>query len=333
MRTRRLAVPLLVLAASLCVFAAQSAFVRFIRKPENMANSIEKRATVQLAAEIGGQYEWSPDGLMIGVPTVDGTISLVSGDTGMIARQLDHGTRATSVAWSPDGVHICAASIGSFRVWRVADGTLAVEVSNPDIYDVQGWSDAECVVTYNGEELFTSWSIVDGSLKGSQFVSIAQQQQRTSPDMRHAAWQSRAEGRWTVFSVEKGVGTEWELQGYEGIVHDVAWAPSSSELAGACENGVVLWRASDGALITQLGPVEMSMKSVSWSSDGELILATTSDNTVIVVSAGSREELGRTEGDPRAGARWSPRVQQFAVVASSHPTQFAIFGRGSGKMH
>lgn len=333
MRTRRLAVPLLVLAASICVFAAQFVYVRFIRRPENMVNSIEKRVTVQLPAEIGGQYEWNPDGLMIAIPTVDGTISLVSGDTGMAARQLDQGTCATSVAWSPDGVHICAASRGRFRVWRVADGERVVDVSNPDIYEIRGWSDPECVVTYNGEELFSSWRIADGSLKGSQFVSIAQQQQCTSPDMSYAAWESRAGGRWTVFSVEKGAGTEWELQGYEGVVYDVAWAPSSRELAGACENGVVLWRASDGTFIRQLGPVEMSMKSVSWSSDGKLILATASDNTVIVINVLSGQELGRTEGDSRTRARWSPRAQQFAVVASSRPTQFAIFGRSFGRTH
>jgi|CZCB01.1.fsa_nt_gi WD40 repeat protein len=281
---------------------------------------VELVAAVDLEGGASAGPAWSPDGSVLAVASVAGDVILMRA-SGDVVQRLKHGAAATSLAWSPDSTHIAAASWGEMRVWRASDGRESARVVAGEIYEVKGWSGRDEVVTWNGEEYFTGWHRDTGQMIETQFVSIGQQQLVPSPDGKLATWQSGAGGAWTVFQVDDGPAEEWSLQGHSGSIQRVAWSPDSSEIAGACDDGIVVWKARTGKLDRVLWAPPAAVKSIDWNYPGSMLLVLTEDGSATVIDARSGTEIGASRADPRSGATWSRDGHHFAVVTSATQPQ------------
>jgi len=208
---------------------------------------------------------WQPDGARIAVGHADGSVSIWDPDTRaeLLTGSGKSQEAVDSMSWSPDGLWLAAAHRHDhMTVWNAANAEVVWELDGGDVYAVVGWSeDGRSVKTYNGEEYYALWNIDSRACERSWFVSIAQQGEVVSPDGRLAAWESMAEGRWTLHRADwqpvPGGESEWELVGHRGPIHGVSWKGDSSQLAGATEDGVAIWSATSGQLVRSM-PVERS---------------------------------------------------------------------------
>lgn len=307
-----------VLAILFVLLAAAYLYRRSSAPRVSESVDVELVAGVELGARASVGPAWNPDGSMLACGAESGQVLVVS-VSGEMVRALDHGVAPTSLAWSPEGHYLAAASWGEMKVWRVAGGSQVARVVSGEVYEVRGWIGEGQVVTWNGEESFVSWNMDTGRMADKEFISIGQQQLAPSPDGKLAAWQSGAGGVYTVFSAEGDGRGEWPLQGHEGPVQRVAWSPDSRELAGVTDSGVVVWNAADGKLDRTLWAPPAAATGLEWNSTGRLLLVLTEDGSATVIDSDDGTEIGAVGADASRGAVWARDGRHFAVV--SRPTQ------------
>lgn len=276
---------------------------------------------------------WRPDGARIAVGHADGSVSIWDADTRtelLIGRGKSQ-EAVDSMSWSPDGQLLAAAHRHDhMTVWNAANADAMWELDGGDVYAVVGWSeDGRSVKTYNGEEYYALWNIDSRACERSWFVSIAQQGEVVSPDGRLAAWESMAEGRWTLHRTDwqpgPGGESEWELLGHRGPIHGVSWKGDSSQLAGATEGGVAIWSATSGQLVRSM-PVERpggagsGVTYVSWSpgTDALWILAGFDASTSVVIDAETGERLAEVSTLGRGSSAWAPKGDRLATIGTDN---------------
>ena len=283
---------------------------------------------------------WRPDGARIATGHADG--SVVIWDSVTLAELLTSTGKSKqaidSMSWSPDGQLLAAAhKHDHMTVWNGANGDVVWELDGSDIYAVVGWSeDGRSVKTYNGEEYYALWNVDTRACERSWFVSIAEQGEVVSPDGSLAAWESMAEGRWTLHRTDWQLGgpggeREWELVGHRGPIHSVSWKGDSSQLAGATDGGVVIWNATSGKLIRSMpvggpgvkgqgaagrGATGPGATYVSWSPGpgGRWILAGLDSGTSVVIDADTGERLAEVPTRHRGSSAWAPKGDRLATV-------------------
>ena len=284
---------------------------------------------------------WRPDGARIAAGHADGSVSIWDADTRteLLAVRGKSREAVDSMSWSPDGQLLAAAHRHDhMTVWNAANADVVWELDGGDVYAVVGWSeDGRSVKTYNGEEYYALWNIDSRACERSWFVSIAQQGEVVSPDGRLAAWESMAEGRWTLHRTDwqpgPGGESEWELVGHHGPIHGVSWRGDSSQLAGAVEGGVAVWSATSGQLVRSM-PVEGSgdagsgasgsgtagpeVMYVSWGPgpDGLRILAGFDASTSVVIDAKTGELLAEVSARGRGSSAWAPTGDRLATIGT-----------------
>ena len=137
------------------------------------------------------------------------------------------------MSWSPGGQLLAVAHRRDhMTVWNAASADVVWEVDGGDIYAVVGWSeDGRAVKTYDGEEYYALWNVDSRACERSWFVSIAQQGEVLSPDGRLAAWESMAEGRWTLHRTDwqpslagSASGNSWVTVGLSAVCRGRATA-------------------------------------------------------------------------------------------------------------
>jgi len=289
---------------------------------------------------------WRPDGARIAVGHVDGSVSIWDADTRaeLLTGRGKSQDAVDSMSWSPDGLLLAAAHRHDhMTVWNAASADVVWELDSGDVYAVVGWSeDGRSVKTYNGEEYYALWNIDNRACERSWFVSIAEQGEVVSPDGRLAAWESMAEGRWTLHRTDwqpgPGDESEWELVGHRGPIHAVSWKGDSSQLAGAVQGGVAVWSATSGQLVRSM-PVERpgdvgsggsgsgasgsgapraGVTYVSWSPgpDGLWILAHLDSPTSVVIDAETGQLLAEVSTRDRGSSAWAPISDRLATIGT-----------------
>lgn len=284
---------------------------------------------------------WRPDGARIAVGHADGSVSIWDADTRaeLLSGRGKSQEAVDSMSWSPDGQLLAAAHRHDhMTVWNAANADIVWELDGGDVYSVVGWSeDGRSVKTYNGEEYYALWNIDSRACERSWFVSIAQQGEVVSPDRRLAAWESMAEGRWTLHRIDwqpgPGDEREWELVGHHGPVHGVSWRGDSSQLAGAVAGGVAVWSATSGQLVRSMpvkrpgdagqgasgsGTAGSEVTYVSWSPgpDGLWILAGLDAPASVVIDAETGERLAEVSALVRGSSAWAPTGDRLATIGT-----------------
>lgn len=268
---------------------------------------------------------WRPDGGQIAAGRADGSVSIWDWASGAhaLTGPGESEQAVDSLSWSPDGRLLATAHRRDhMTVWDVAsaaDVTAVWEVDGGDIYAVVGWGeDGRSVKTYNGEEYYALWNVDTRKCERSWFVSIAEQGEVVSPDGELAAWESMAEGRWTVHRTDRQL--EWELLGHHGPIHGVSWKADSSQLAGATEGGVAVWTASTGQLVRSMSIAGKEVTYVSWSPDpgGRWILAGFDAGTPVVIDAHTGERMAEVPARGRSSSAWAPRGDRLATIGTDN---------------
>ena len=279
---------------------------------------VELVAAVDLEGGASAGPAWSPDGSVLAVASVAGDVILMRA-SGDVVQRLKHGAAATSLAWSPDSTHIAAASWGEMRVWRASDGRESARVVAGEIYEVKGWSGRDEVVTWNGEEYFTGWHRDTGQMIETQFGVHRTATASAVSDGKLATWQSGAGGRGPCFRWMTG---QPKSGPFRAQVH-----PARGLVAGfigdrgACDDGIVVWKARTGKLDRVLWAPPAAVKSIDWNYPGSMLLVLTEDGSATVIDARSGTEIGASRADPRSGATWSRDGHHFAVVTSATQPQ------------
>lgn len=80
------------------------------------------RELASVATTVGAEADvaWSPDGSLLALPLLDGSIALLDADARELSRLRGHSAKVSSVAWRPDGRALASAGWDrSVRVWNV----------------------------------------------------------------------------------------------------------------------------------------------------------------------------------------------------------------------
>lgn len=192
---------------------------------------------------------WSPDGSMIAVGRLDGTIEVINPNTGSSIFFLHgHTKQVNSVAWSPDGHKIASGSQDkTARVWSVSTRqSLFTYTSHSDIVSSVSWSpDGRRIASCSLDKTIQAWDATTG-------LNVVKHHCAINSSAQNAAW-SPTQSRWiangsntnfTAFFVEIWDATTgqtvatYPTNATQSL--EVAWSPDGKLLAGAC-NVVQIW--------------------------------------------------------------------------------------------
>lgn len=201
--------------------------------------------------------EWSPDGRFLASGGGSDVINIWEAETGSLVRTLKgHTNSVISVAWSPDGT-----KIGS------------------------GGSDNKLILwgAKNGKLL----NGIKGHTKGINGVAW-------SPDGQILA-SCGGDGMVCLWEPE----SDWWLHTFERQGHwsyGLAWSPCGRMLASGCEKIILLWDTERKGLLRRLEGHTDTVLCVAWSTDGELLVSGSADNTIKVWNVETGRELYTLEG-------------------------------------
>jgi WD40 repeat protein/serine/threonine protein kinase len=253
----------------------------------------------QHAARVNG-VAWSPDGKSLASASDDKTVLVcdLSGKT--LLKYSGHKDRVLSVAWSPDGSMIASASADTtVQVWDAATGKLiqtytghAAGVNTVD------WSpDSRLIASGSDDRTVQTWFAATGTV----FFFYGQHGEHTntvssvawSPDgskIASASWDKTVQVFATAPIKAKNILIGDRIVKYTGNgdeVYAVAWSPDGSILAsGGAGNAVLFCNSLDGsdALIgtkkLQPRPHRAAVRSISWSSNGNFLVASDDNKEV-----------------------------------------------------
>ncbi|MCL7454095.1 MAG: hypothetical protein M8467_13710 [Anaerolineae bacterium] len=283
------------------------------------------RLQLVLAGSTGDIYAvaWSPDGTRIAA-TSDDTAIVWDGSTGQRLTTLSgHEEGVYSISWSPSGEAIATASDdGTARIWVAATGEELFSLSGHEglVYAVVWSPSGDRVVTVGDDATARVWD----TATGKELLVLAHE----APTIA-AAWSSLG-SQVAAGDVSGGVivwdGATGEellvLDGHEGAVNDVSWAPSADRIVTASDDHTArVWDASTGEELQVLTGHRYEVWRTRWSPAGDRLVTTALDASTRVWDPATGEAvLSFDPGDGihlYADVDWSPSGEQVATMRSS----------------
>jgi WD40 repeat protein len=157
-----------------------------------------------------------------------------------------------SLAFSPDGTYLASGAVDrSVHVWRVADGTQAIQLTQP------------------GQGLSLTFS-PDGSAVASGMCALSDASLNC---LRGEAW------IWDF----PGGHVSHKMIGPSQWVNAVTFTPDGQVLVGAGRDGqLYFWRATDGVLLGAMSDQDSDLNDVAVSPDGRLLAAAGDYGRVVI---------------------------------------------------
>ncbi|MGI9517056.1 MAG: eIF2A-related protein, partial [Pirellulaceae bacterium] len=257
-------------------------------------------------------FAFSPDGKLIAYPSSDRkTISLMDIETRKVIRVFHGIDNARSLAFSPDGRTLAAASwgrigVGNYpgecKLWDVESGKHLrdIGVYQNSIVSIAFTPDGKKLVTADGGTLDSKnipgvvrvWDVTTGQqlheLKGhTKYINSM----AVSPDGKRLVTTGRHEVRF--WDLESG-------QPIEGLAVDgyrhVAWSPDGKSLA-TNGNEIRIWDAASGEEIAQFGGGGAGTGGLAFSPDSsQIVAASQGESTVRLWNIETQTELAVFRG-------------------------------------
>lgn len=278
---------------------------------------------------------WNADGSQVAVTTGQ-TIQIVNTLDGSIQHTLTgHTDRILTMDWSPNGDLLASAGIDqTVRVWNVSDGslrfTLVSHTREVTMVKFSPNNDYLLSSDFAGMPNLFKWDMQSGQLLGAyQAGSIVDA--AINPD-----------GTQFVFTNGPSI-IILDLDNFTRIarnpmsdccthlMYSLAWSPDGQYIVTGSANGyVTIW---DATTLTRLSRFDANpyanksnleitdynqswVRDVTWSADGNTLLAVSGDGTVRSWDRATGQLLEETQIGPFATATWSPYSARLAVLDS-----------------
>jgi WD40 repeat protein len=277
---------------------------------------------VLTAADVGGNLDWSPDGVFVTEgPENTGTIDIRDATTGESVRSWNgQHNDINDVRFSPAGSLLATAGDdGKLKIWNPASGEQTAEVSGAGSVGGQSFSDdgsllAACWPDEDGGKIRIAdtatgkvVSIIDGLERFPYDTALSPDGERIVVGM--AGWDEAQ-----VFDVATG-DVVFVLPRHRYSVNSVSWSPDGRWIAtGSGDSSIRVWDAATGELEERLLGHTGVVNTVDWAPDSRRLVSGGSDGTARVWEL----EEHRT----RRGAEVEGR-EMFTLAAQQ--TQSALF--------
>jgi WD40 repeat protein len=288
-------------------------------------NRATRKAVRTISAHPGGVggIVFSPDGKRLATGGTDHAARIWDAVTATKMQTFNgHADRVSSVAFAPDGHRIATASLDhTVKVWDASssDEVLTFRDHPDQVNCVTFSSDGRWLASAGRDGTALVWDALSGKLTQSFPCHTEIWTVAFSPDGHTLACGGTGPaGTITLWNTETSRPGA-SLNGHQGSVNAVVFAPGGKYLASAGQDGTMrIWNPTTGkerlTIVAHTAPVN----SVSWSPDGKALVSASWDGTVKVWTAAITNE--GTVGPPQ-----SLDVSRFDPIAGSPPRYKAEF--------
>lgn len=248
--------------------------------------------------------------LLLATASADGNARVWDASTGELVNQLEgHQAEVACVAFSPDGGTLVTASWdNTARLWDAESGESIRELKGhtKELTWAEFSADGSQVLTTSRDTTARFWDPKTGACLRILFIQEELNAATLSPSGQLLAVATMGADEW-LWDAASGRSVTW-LQGHLGTVTAVAFAPSGQEVATASEDGTTrIWSARgeergeqdafgrDGFCSLILRHRD-AVTSVSYSSDGLMVVTGSEDGTVRIWSTETGECLRQLKG-------------------------------------
>ena len=283
--------------------------------------------------EVDGTYaiNFSPDGSLIAVVCLDGTLRLFRGHDGTKHFVLRQEASTASVAgvvqtamrlvgFSPDGLFVGGAFGPDLYIWQTSSPSRARVLTHESaVEDFDLGKGGEQVITLDNSGNTLLWTTAGGNDYQSTAVygHAGVSRVALTPD-----------GEYVVTAAEDGTIRRWvfkdpmqpviTIKGHGSPVHFAAFSPDGSKVVTASEDGTArLWLTTSGQALDTLYSAEAgSVNSALFSTDGQHIVVAGEDGAFLWAADGKGDPL-RFHNEPVKEAAFSADGNWIMVVTGS----------------
>ncbi|KIJ61786.1 hypothetical protein HYDPIDRAFT_59932, partial [Hydnomerulius pinastri MD-312] len=240
-----------------------------------------------------------------------------------LATYTGHSSWIYSIAFLPDSKHIVSGSLdGSVRVWSLTEGHQvgeAVQVES-EVWAVAASEDRKLLASGGADGKVIVWDakshekVVEGE---ERHLDVARSLSFSSDSKRVTS--SSYDQSVIVWSTSTGERLAGPFIGHTGDVYCVAFSPDAERLASCDRNDIRIWQ-SDSAKLA-LPPIQTTdydggARSLSWTPDGNQIIAACVDNSIQIFDASNGTQI----------ARWNAHTDSIWSIAISRDSRYIVSG-------
>ncbi len=253
-----------------------------------------------------GRIAWSPNGRMLASPSTDKMIRLWDAETGECLRTMKgHSEAVTCVAFDPAGrILASGSSDGTIKLWDASSGGVqkTLDGHTQPVFGLSWSKDGRWLASASPDTTIRVWNTSTWSL--SHVISTGAPR---ADVMLGVAWASDskrlASASYDAWIWEATTGKQIARLKSGGGFYNVAWSPDpgSQWLAAACSlSTVVIWESARWRQARVLEGHSGSVRSVNFSSDGQLLASSSEDGTIRLWSCRDWREVASIIEDPQS---------------------------------